>query len=91
MQDLAVYPESGVPEGKDRIGLPGPVGNGGAAYLSAAPQAEPQAAGFCSGLPAAPQAEPHAETVRSLFHSIRFLSAMSHSHVFWIQRAVRPL
>lgn len=29
-------------------------------YLSPAPQAEPQAAGFSSGLSAAPQAEPHA-------------------------------
>ena len=46
---------------RQRLALPGDSWN----YLSPAPQAEPQAAGFSSGFSDAPQAEPQAAGVSS--------------------------
>jgi len=56
-------------------------------YLSPAPQAEPQAAGFSSGLSPAPQAEPQAEAAASPFFCAqpnRLDSAMIVTSVFFI-------
>ena len=58
-----------------------------AVYLSPAPQAEPQAAGFSSGLSPAPQAEPQAEAAASPFFCAqpnRLDSAMIVTSVFFI-------
>ena len=49
-----------------------------AAYLSEAPQAEPQAAGFSSGLSEAPQAVPQAAATSFSFQPAKFESAIFH-------------